>query len=80
MAMFFSYIRTIKAEPSVGIAYYHRIVGKGTGCPCFLLIYTGVKVIIAYFMPDRPETLVPVGVYKAGCIHSSLIQIKWKCN
>ncbi len=29
----------------------------------YLIIYTGVKLAIAYFMPDRSETPVSVGDY-----------------
>jgi hypothetical protein len=37
-----------------------------------ILIYIGVKVFVACFMPDRPETLVSVGVYSAGVGHIHL--------
>jgi hypothetical protein len=36
-------------------------VGKIIGFT-FILIYTGGKFILAYFMPDWPEGLVSVGV------------------
>jgi hypothetical protein len=46
--------RTFTVQPKPGgVTAYHRILGKrGT------LSYPDEKVIIAYFMPDRPETLV----------------------
>jgi hypothetical protein len=32
-------------------------------------MYTGVKAVIADFLPDSPEILVSVGVFIAGCVH-----------
>jgi hypothetical protein len=49
------------------VVTYHRIIGKISGYTC-ILIYTTVKVIIAYFMLNRPDTFDSVGVLKAGCI------------
>jgi hypothetical protein len=64
---------TVRADPD-GVGAYHRYLGKRTSFTC-ILIYTGVKVITAYFMPDKPETPVSVGVDIAGRVHLSLICI-----
>jgi hypothetical protein len=52
-------------EPG-GVAAYRKIVGKRTNLHIFL--YTGVKVVIAYFIPDRSETPVSVGICIVGCV------------
>jgi hypothetical protein len=31
--------------------------------------HTGAKVVIAYFIADRPEMPVSVGVSVPGCVH-----------
>ncbi len=47
-------------EPDDVIAY-HRIICKITVIKVFFPTQVR-KVVIAYFLPDRPETLVSVGV------------------
>jgi hypothetical protein len=46
-------IFTVRVEP-VGVVAYRRIVVKVPNVFTFLS-YTGVKVVMAYFMPDRPD-------------------------
>jgi hypothetical protein len=48
-------------EPDDVIAY-HRIISKIAGIKVFSTTPEGLKVVIAYFLPDRPETLVSVSV------------------
>jgi hypothetical protein len=63
---------TVHKRTTVGDVVNCRFIGIGTGFTC-ILIYTGIMPLMLVFMPDRPERILSVGVYMAGCDHLPMI-------